>query len=140
MLIRTNATGGGWDWEWNMQFSSSIQMFQNEIHCTVPAGDYNSTLNWTTLKESQGVDMSQQQEIADFVTHSEFRPYATTIGIYNDFGELIVVGSLARPIRMIDNSDLTFIIKFDTDQRIGTNRLESGKVLLTQPGLGDLTK
>ena len=49
----------------------------------------------------------------NFVTHSEFRPYITTIGLYNDAGELLVVGRTAKPIKNDDKTAMSFVVRFD---------------------------
>ena len=38
-------------------------------------------------------------EYAGFVTHSDFAPYVTKVGLYNDFNELIAIGQLSSPIK-----------------------------------------
>lgn len=53
-------------------------------------------------------------ELADNVTGSAFNPYATTIGLYNDVNELLVVGKLATPYPIPENTDITFIVKWDS--------------------------
>ena len=40
-------------------------------------------------------------------------PFISTIGLYNDFNELLVVGKLSKPITRMKYSDQTFVIKFD---------------------------
>ena len=39
--------------------------------------------------------------------------YVTTVGLYNEDNELLVVGKLGQPIRMSDETDTTFIVCFD---------------------------
>ncbi len=48
-----------------------------------------------------------------FVTHSRFKPYVTTVGLYNDDNELLVVGKLARAIQLSDDYEMNFVIRFD---------------------------
>ena len=55
-----------------------------------PSGGFNSTGSFKSFYEAT-------QHYENFVTHSEFRPYITTIGLYNDAGELLVVGRTSRP-------------------------------------------
>ena len=50
---------------------------------------------------------------SNFVTHSEFRPYVTTIGLYNDKSELMVVGKLARPLKLSRDNETAFVVRFD---------------------------
>ena len=54
--------------------------------------------------ESDGVgtfktEYNATDKFAGFVTHSEFRPYVTEIGLYNDSNQLLAVGKLAKPIK-----------------------------------------
>jgi hypothetical protein len=43
-----------------------------------------------------------------------FAPYATTIGLYNDDNELLMVAKLGKPIMLSPDTDTTFIVKYDT--------------------------
>ena len=52
-------------------------------------------------------------EYRGFVTHSEFRPYVTKVGLYNDFNELIAVGQLSHPIKNEDSIQLAINVRFD---------------------------
>ena len=52
--------------------------------------------------------------MADNVTGSAFNPYATTVGLYNDANQLLVVGKLATPYQIPENTDITFIVKWDS--------------------------
>ena len=53
-------------------------------------------------------------DLANFATGSNFKPYVTTVGLYNEGGELLVVGKLGQPIKMSDETDTTFVIRYDT--------------------------
>ena len=55
-----------------------------------------------------------EEEMAGFQTSSAFKPYVTTIGLYNENNELLVVGKLASPIRMSNETDTTFVVRWDT--------------------------
>ena len=48
------------------------------------------------------------------ITGSDFDPYSTTVGLYNDANELLVVGKLSRPYRMPPNTDMAFIVRWDS--------------------------
>jgi len=60
--------------------------------------------------------------LKDFVTGSivssdgtsSFSPYVTTIGLYNDEQELLAVAKMAVPMPISDTTDMTFLVKFDT--------------------------
>mgnify|MGYP003114834130 FL=1 len=71
-----------------------------------PSGGFNSTGSFKSFYEAT-------QHYENFVTHSEFRPYITTIGLYNDAGELLVVGRTSRPIKNDDKMAMSFVVRFD---------------------------
>ena len=48
-----------------------------------------------------------------FVTSSDFYPYVTQVGLYDDFGQLLVVGKLGKPIKLSTQLDTTFVVRFD---------------------------
>ena len=91
-----------------MSLQSQVTMFQNEIRCHVNENDFNYTQNPSaTISGSDG-------QYIDAITGSDFRPYATTVGLYNSRNELIIVGKLSTPYPIPSNTDMTFVIKYDT--------------------------
>tara|TARA_B100000497_G_scaffold124933_1_gene160482 strand:+ start:652 stop:1650 length:999 start_codon:yes stop_codon:yes gene_type:complete len=52
-------------------------------------------------------------ESLSFTQNSEFRPYVTEIGLYSENSELLVHGKLAKPIKLSDDIETTFIVRFD---------------------------
>ena len=42
-----------------------------------------------------------------------FRPYATTIGLYDDAEQLVAYAKFASPIKIEKEFDSIFIVKFD---------------------------
>jgi hypothetical protein len=52
--------------------------------------------------------------LRDFATGSAFQPYATAIGLYNDDNELLMVAKLGKPMMISPDTDMTFIVKYDT--------------------------
>ncbi len=51
--------------------------------------------------------------VANNVTGSDFQPYITAIGLYNDTNELIAVAKLAQPLPKSANTEMTIQIKLD---------------------------
>ena len=93
-----------------LQFQGSHLIYEHEYQCTVDEHEYNDTLNTTARK----IASNKNYELADFTTSSLFKPYVTTIGLYNDEGELLVVGKLGQPIRTSNETDTTFIVRWDS--------------------------
>ena len=52
-------------------------------------------------------------EAEGFTTHSEFRPYVSEIGLYSENGELLIHGKLGKAIKLSDDIETTFIVRFD---------------------------
>ena len=91
---------------YNTKFNSSYTIHQQEIVCQVDENDFNYTLNPSACKNVSG-------SLRDFATGSDFAPYVTTVGLYNETNELLVVAKLAQPFRMPSNTDVNFIIRWD---------------------------
>ena len=73
----------------------------------LPPGDRPSGQGTGSLKTSYNATT----ESLNFTTHSEFRPYVTQIGLYNENEELLVHGKLGKPIRLSDDIETTFIVR-----------------------------
>ena len=84
-------------------------MYENEYQCTVQEHEFNDTQNISARKYKTKIN----HELADFTTSSLFKPHVTTIGLYNENRELLVVGKLGQPVRMSDETDTTFVLRWD---------------------------
>jgi len=93
-----------------LKFQGSHLIYEHEYKCTIDEYEYNNTLNPSVRKHKS----LQTEELADFATGSLFKPYITTIGLYNEKNELLVVGKLGQPIRTSNETDTTFIVRWDT--------------------------
>jgi len=93
-----------------LQFQGSHLVYEHEYQCTVDEQEFNDTLNIT----ARDIPSTSNYEVANFTTGSLFKPYVTTIGLYNDNGELLVVGKLGQPIRTSNETDTTFIMRWDS--------------------------
>jgi len=46
--------------------------------------------------------------------HSEFAPYITTVGLYNDNNQLLAIGKLSKPLKNDPELKLGIVVRFDT--------------------------
>lgn len=92
----------------SMSFQSEYTIYQNEVRCIVNENDFNYTLNPSAIQSGTS------GSYINAITGSDFDPYATMVGLYNDSDELLVVGKLSRPYRMPPNTDVTFIVRWDS--------------------------
>ena len=89
-----------------IKFKNRHTIYENEIVCRVNATELNMSQNPTITTNTSG-------SLRDFATGSNFSPYATSIGLYNDANELLLVAKLGQPIPISDNTDTTFVIRYD---------------------------
>jgi hypothetical protein len=93
---------------YTMSINAETTIYQNEVRCRVNENDFNYTLNPSANKAGTS------GSYIDAVTGSDFHPYATTVGLYNDKDELLVVGKLSTPCPVPQNTDITFIVRWDS--------------------------
>lgn len=106
--ILSGSTGNGTISQ--LKFQGTYQMYEHEYQCTVDEHEFNQTLNISTRE----IKSNNNYNLAGFTTSSYFKPYVTTIGLYNEEGDCLVVGKLGQPIKMSNETDTTFIIRWDT--------------------------
>jgi len=91
-----------------MSFAAESTIYQTEVRCHVQENDFNYTLNPSANKAGTS------GSYIDAITGSDFMPYATTIGLYNDINQLLVVAKLSSPFPIPKNTDVTFIVRWDS--------------------------
>jgi hypothetical protein len=96
--------------DYTLTYRGTHPIFENEYQCTVQSDEFNYSHNISTRK----IQSDQYPELSDMTTGSLWKPYVTTIGLFNENNELLVVGKLGQPIRMSDETDTTFILRWDT--------------------------
>jgi hypothetical protein len=94
----------------NINFRNEHTVYENFVKCTVEESEYNLSYNPTLLSDKTNVSSS----IMDFATGSDFRPYVTTLGLYNEQNELLMVAKFGKPIPISSDTDMTFLVKYDT--------------------------
>jgi hypothetical protein len=95
---------------YNLSFKNTKTIYEYEINCTIPAGSLNSTLNPTAKEEpASTINFSY----AGIVSSSQWCPYATQIGLYDDNLNLVVVAKVNQPVKIFNDIDMTFCIRFD---------------------------
>ncbi len=89
-------------------YKSTVTRNELTVLVKAGAGDFNLSLNPTLLQDDN-------QSYRTFVTGSNFFPYVTTIGLYNDFGEMVAIAKLATPIKKRNDVDINFLVQLDLD-------------------------
>lgn len=93
---------------WHLHALSTYRVIENEVLVRIPKDIFNHSFNPTLLKSPYTDEL-----IDDMVTGS-LTPYITTIGLYNDSGELLVVARLGAPLQKRTDIDTNVIIKWDS--------------------------
>ena len=108
-----------------LTFKSSVPIYTHNYHCKLKETEFNSTYNPTALTSSLRATYYSDGELYstslkvslgdknNLVTGSDFQPYITTVGLYNDANELIAVGKIGQPVPKSANTEMVFIVKID---------------------------
>jgi hypothetical protein len=135
-------TGKGTD-GFSLKYKSQVTTYEHSYVCIAGEGEFNGTSNisatfersgsstiigantgsiWKTLlpagdalfkSGSFNDNIIQAQKYEGFVSHSEFVPYITQIGLYNDDNQLLVVGQLSHPVKNADELNISINVRFD---------------------------
>ena len=93
----------------NIQYRTTQTIYENEIICKIRKDEFNHTMN-PSIRVNNDIMSSIPKS---FATSSDFNPYVTEIGLYNDQHELLAIAKLAEPIPKLNNIDMSFLIRFD---------------------------
>jgi len=89
-----------------LRFKNEHIIYEQEVRCKVGENDFNFSTNPTITSDNSG-------SIASFATGSEFAPYVTTVGLYNENSELLAVAKLSQAMSLSSVTDTTFVVKYD---------------------------
>ena len=96
--------------DYTMNFKGTTEHKIHNYKCVVEDEEFNATYNPSVREYSD----KNNYKFKGFATSSDFTPYITTIGLYNDEDELLAVSKLANPIQSPKDLDIVFNIQFDT--------------------------
>ena len=133
----------GTDTAHTLKYKATQTIYEHEYMVTIEPHEFNKTMNISTTLDRSGsltlaegsVSMSNFFPPGDqptgagtgsfkslynaastyegFATHSEFKPYCSTVGLYNDKEELLAIGKLAKPIRLNNDVTTNIVVRFD---------------------------
>jgi hypothetical protein len=94
----------------HVTFDATQTIYEHRIVCTMDIGESNYSLNPSV---SQTGSLGGAGKILDQFASGSLTPYMTTVGIYNDAGELVATGKFPRPLKRATESQQTVVIRFD---------------------------
>lgn len=92
-------------------YRSTVSISEVGVIARVDAGDFNLTTNVSLTKDDNST-------YRPFITGSDFAPYVTQIGLYNDAGQLLAVGKLGQAVKKRNDVDMNFVVRIDLDNKI----------------------
>jgi len=96
--------------EFVMTYKSTVTITEHNVLATVVPSEFNMTFNPSAAKVYDVDDMTYR----NLVTGSDWSPYITTIGLYDDHLNLLMVAKLAKPFKKPTDIPITFAIKWDS--------------------------
>jgi len=95
-----------------LSFKNTYEIMEHEYTLDVKAGEFNFTMNPSIIEKT--ATGSRESKVAKFVTDTDWDPYISTVGLYNDAGQLLVIGKFSKPLRKEDGYDTTIVLRYDT--------------------------
>lgn len=90
-------------------YKSTKNIVQQSFLCEIGKSEFNVSQN-NTLRAGDG---DYSNDLIPFVTGSDFRPYITSIGLYNDTGDLLAIAKLGSPLKKRQDVDVTIDVRLD---------------------------
>ena len=84
----------------NISFQSKRKSYKQSVFIQIKPNEFNLSYNPTLIDESGSLYPA--------VSGSNFRPYATSIGLYDDDQNLLAVAKLAQPVMISHLIDMVF--------------------------------
>lgn len=105
---------GDWDYtdrDYELKYRATKNIQEISVLCELNRNEFNISQNASLRIDSTDTDT----RLKSMVTGSDFRPYITQIGLYNDEGQLLALGKLASPLKKRRDVDVTIDVRFDID-------------------------
>ena len=116
--------------DFDLSFRSTKTIHENEVFLSVYESEFNTSTNPTATDSTGKIKGYGFQSSIDPTvfggfdeydysssidpTGSYLAPYITTIGLYDDNNDIVVVAKLPQPIKSLPDYPVNFIVRFDT--------------------------
>jgi hypothetical protein len=116
-------------------YKSTVKLYEHSILVRVDENDFNVSQNPSILTDNGS-------NIQSWATGSDFVPYITTIGLYNDVGQLLAIGKLGQAVKNRNDVDMNFLISIDIDKNkpVKTNSKSPASNSLTSGNFKDIAQ
>ena len=97
-----------------LSFKNEHIIYENEVRCVIKESEFNLSYNPTLVSGSYASGSLKYFATGSILpSGSYFTPYVTTLGLYNDNNELLVVAKFSKPMLISPDTDMTFVVKYD---------------------------
>ena len=103
-----------------LKWKSNLPIFTHNYHCKIKSNEFNYSQNKTSLKKLTDGTFNKDGVIETYLTGSDFPPYITSVGLYNDSNDLIAIGKMSSPTPKSLDTDMSIIVQLDMN--FGSNR------------------
>jgi hypothetical protein len=98
-----------------LSFKNEHIIYENEVRCVIKESEFNLSYNPTLVSGSYISGSLKYFATGSILpSGSYFTPYVTTLGLYNDNNELLAVAKFSKPMLISPDTDMTFVVKYDT--------------------------
>lgn len=93
--------------DFKLNFTNNHMIIERTIKCTIKDHEMGYSYNPSLLASGS------QETMLPFASGSDFMPYVTTVGFYNDSNDLLMVAKFAQPVPISPSTDTNFLIRMD---------------------------
>jgi spore coat protein CotF len=93
--------------DFTLTFKNKHLIMERSIKCTIKDHEMGYSYNPSILASGS------KETVLGFASGSNFTPYATMVGFYNDSNDLLMVAKFAQPIPISPDTDTNFVIRMD---------------------------
>jgi len=90
-----------------LNFKNQHLILERTVKCGIKDYEMNYSYNPTLIKSGS------EGKVLSFASGSDFAPYATMVGLYNDSNELLAVAKFSQPLPISPSTDTFILIRTD---------------------------
>jgi len=94
---------------WTASFQSTHRIYESQVLVRISKDKFNRTNN----PSATDFALRDTPKFIDEMISGSLTPYITTIGLYNDTGDLVAISKLAKPLQKRSDIDTNILIRWD---------------------------
>lgn len=93
--------------DFKLNFTNNHMIMERVVKCTIKDHEMGYTYNPSILT------CGSDEIMLGFASGSNFTPYATMVGFYNDANDLLMLAKFSQPVPISPDTDTNFFIRVD---------------------------